>query len=714
MSGQACANEIDVAFDELCKVTRTKLQSLITAGGLKDPFVYLQRIEYELSVFKQSGYSSILLIISDYIKWARANGVVVGPGRGSAAGSLVVYLAGITTIDPIHFDLIFERFLNPERVSLPDIDTDFSSRDAVVGYLKEKYGANRVVKVGVPSLFKPRSAIDEFSRELGVDWGDAKRINKLVGDNQTFEAAFKEAPELEVFKQQYPQLFDLAAKAQGYVRLTTTHPSAVILTNGPIGCEIPLQRARGEKEELVTQWDGEELDKIGFVKLDILTIDNLRIISNTIEMLPGDSEVVDFYNLPLDDQKTLDGFNRGETVGVFQLEEPKSVGILTGLNEITFNDIISVNACIRPGLDVEQFIHARNDPSLIEYMVPECEPILSETYGVVLFQEQVMRMCVDLAGFSMSQADVFRKIIAKTANQRIDFSDADHARFRDGYTAKGIDPNKFDKVWASILACQNYIFCKAHSVAYAHIAYADMYLKQHFPLQFMCACLQTRSREIYVQECARLGIKLLPPDVNLSAANYEIEGDSIRMGLSGIKHVGKAIKVLARRPYSDEFDFFDKAKPGKKLLHALVYGGAMDCFGDRSKMAYAMCELDNKPSVGFLAMQEKEHLGFYLVNNPLGGFEKDLKGTVTPDTYQPQRAAIGGMVSRIKLHEAKTGTMAFVTLLTKDGEIECIVWPSDYRAEKKSLVESNIVFGTGKKTEKGNYAIKNLRVLQNV
>ena len=715
MPGQASADKGDVAFEKLSEISRAALQTLITEGGLyADPFQYMRRLEYELRVYKDSGYSDVILIICDYIGWAKENGVVVGPGRGSAAGSLVVYLTGITTIDPIRFGLFFERFLNPDRVSLPDIDTDFSDRAAVIGYLQQRYGQNRVAKVGVPSLFKPRSAVDEFARELEITFDEAKRINKLVGDAQTFDQAFQDAPDLHAYVERYPELFKLARRSVGYVRMTTTHPSAVILTKDPIGIEIPMQRGRGEKEVLVTQWDGEELDTLGYVKLDILTIDNLRIIDECVNMLPEEGRP-DFYNLPLDDKKTLDGFKRGETVGVFQLEEPKSVGILQGLDSVTFEDVCAVNACIRPGLDVAQFIHAHNDANLIVYDVPEVEPILSETYGVILYQEQVMQIMRDLGGFTMAESDKVRKIIAKTANQRSqDGLTAVHDKFKAGYLAKGLNPEQFDQLWSHILSCQNYIFNKAHATCYGYIAYADMYLKQHYPLQFMCAALQVRSKELYIKDCKRMGIEVRPPDVNRSAVNYTIEDDAIRMGLGNIKHVGKAAKVLARRPYQDEFDLFEKAKPSRKVLSALVYGGACDALGERRQIAYTMCELDEQPTLGHLAMEEKAHLGFYLIHDPLGDHEQALKGTVTPESRQPARGVVGGMISRVKVHEARTGPMAFVVLLTAQGEMDTLVWPSDFEIEKKKLVEGAVIMAQGRRTDKGNYSMSKIRVLSNV
>lgn len=708
-----------VAFTALKSICRGRLQSLINSGQLTgSPLTYVSRLEHELSVYEASGYSSVILIIADYIKWAKENGVVVGPGRGSAAGSLVVYLVGITSIDPIRFGLIFERFLNPERISLPDIDTDFSDRDAVIDYLKERYGTNRVVKVGVPSLFKPRSAIDEFARVLGVDYDTTKKITKAIGDSTTFVEAFKNSPELATYEADYFDLFKLARSIQGYVRQITTHPSAVILTRTPIGSEIPLHKISGQAKtgELATQWDGEELDSFGYVKLDILTVDNLSIIDRCIKMVDAG---IDFYDLPLDDDKTLAGFKAGETVAVFQLEEPKSVGILQALDTVTFNDVVSVNACIRPGLDVGRFIRSRNDPSEIDYLLPELEPILKDTYGVILFQEQVMRMCVDLAGFTMGGADKFRKIIAKTANQREDFSTEDKEKFRLGYIEKGFDPDKFEKLWSMILACQTYIFNRAHATCYGYIAYADMYLKRHYPLQFMCAALQTRSREIYVKECDRLGITILPPDVNCSEANYSIEGDKIRMGLSCIKHVGtKAKAIIARRPYADEFDFIERAKPNQKQLEALCYSGALDGLlkegKDRSRLIGYMLRdgSHDQPSLAELAVGEKESLGFYLVCNPLGDFYDELNGTVTPNTKQPVHAIVGGLISRIKLHEAKTGTMSFITLLTMDGEMDAVVWPKDYSIEAHKIAVGNVVVGKGRKTDRGNYSLKDITVLK--
>ena len=705
-------------FGKLQKLCRENLQKFLKENKLAaSPLEYVRRLEYELKAFGKSGYASIILIISDYIRWARENKIVVGPGRGSAAGSLVVFLSGITTIDPLRFGLIFERFLNPERVSLPDIDTDFSDRDSVIDYLREKYGQNRVAKVGVPSLYKPRSAIDELSHAFDVDFNENKRITKLIGDADTFDEAFKASPVLDEYEKKYREMFSMARKLHGTVRQITTHPSAVILTRGPIGSEIPMQKAPGEAGkigQLVTGWDGEELDSLGYVKLDILTVDNLSVINNTITMLADKN--IDFNDLPIDDRHALVGFEAGETVAVFQLEEPKTVSILQKLKDIKFQDVCAVNALIRPGLDVSQFINARNSGQ-VDYLIPELEPILRDTYGVILYQEQVMKMCVDLAGFTMAKADKVRKIIAKTANQRsVDGLKPIYEDFKKGYLEKGLDPDQFEKLWQKILACQDYIFNKSHACCYGYIAYADMYLKRHYPLQFMCSALQTKSREIYIKECERLGIKILPPDVNKSEENYTIEGDAIRMGLSCIKHVGaKAKVIISRRPYTDEFQMISRAKPNAKQIESLAYSGAFDCFGDRSKIVKHLCKqgFNEQVSLGELASGEKEALGFYLVHDPLSQFSEELKGCTTPESVkQPLHAWIGGMVTRIKEHQAKTGMMAFVNLLTEGGESDVVVWPSDWPMQKKRIKIGNVILARGKMTDKGSYSINEVTVLR--
>lgn len=730
MQGTSEAGKDQLDIDLLRKICSDRLAFISSKGQLyADLSVYQARLDREIAVYDKSGYASIILIISDYINWARNNGVVVGPGRGSAAGSLVVFLSQITTIDPIRFDLIFERFLNPERISLPDIDTDFSDRDLVIEYLRSKYGQNRVAKVGVPSLFKPRSALDEFARMLGIDFAEAKRITKLVGDAKTFDEAFEISPDLQKFETQYQELFSLSRAIQGYVRQITTHPSAVILTSGPIGAEIPMQRPPGAESKegyLVTGWDGEELDTLGYVKLDILTVDNLSTIDKSIQLIKErHGVVIDFYDLDLYDKVALEGFENGETVAVFQLEEQKSISILKSLPGITFDEVCAVNALIRPGLDVDQFINARNNHTP-EYIIPELKPILSDTYGVILYQEQVMKMCVDLAGFSMAKADKVRKIIAKTSNQKSDKGLIEiFNEFKEGYLAKGLNPDKFDALWEKILACQNYIFNKSHGTAYGYIAYADMFLKRHYPIEFMCAALQTRSREIFVKECNRLDIRIIPPCVNKSSENYSIDDRSIMVGLSSIKHVGaKAKAIIERRPYSDEFDFFDRAKPNKKQIESLCFSGALDCFlekgsslkmNDRVDLIKRFCKegMSSTVTMAELSNGEKEAIGFYILCNPLGDFDEELSICTTPGSLnQPQSTLVGGMVSRIHEHQCKTGFMAFVSLLTIDGEMDTILWPSTWAIEKKSVKVGNIIRGIGRKTDRGNYAISNVKVLR--
>lgn len=703
----------------LTSITKERLESLIASKKIyASASDYRARLDHELKVFASSGYSSIILIIADYIKWARENGVVVGPGRGSAAGSLVVYLSGITTIDPIRFGLIFERFLNPERISLPDIDTDFSDRDKVIEYLRNRYGKNRIAKVCVPSFYKPRSAIDEFSRALELELKENKRITKLIGDAKTFDEAIKSEPALADIEQENPDLFRLARSVQGFVRQVTTHPSAVILSRGPIGSGIPMQKPPGADSEgyLATGWDGEELDSLGYVKLDILTVDNLSVINKTIELVKQRHKVeIDFYNLDITDRHALEGFELGETVAVFQFEEQKSVSILKQLDGITFEEVCAVNALIRPGIDVAKFIRSRNSGE-VKYLIPALEPILKETYGVIIYQEQVMRICVDVCGFTMAEADKFRKIIAKTSNQAKGFGDEDHDRFKRGYDEKGQPPDKFDNLWSMILACQSYLFNKSHGYAYGYIAYADMFLKRHYPIEFMCAALQTKSRDLFIKECDRLGIRVLPPSVNKSGIDYEIEDKSIRMGLSCIKHVGaKSKTIMQRRPFNDEFDFLERAKPNQKQIVSLCYSGALDCFGDRQDITRRFCKqsFNEEVTLAELAAGELETFGFYLIFNPLGPFEERLQNCITPmSARKPRDVLVGGLVSRVHEHQCKNGKMmAFVNLITIDGEMDVIVWPDDWFGEKKQVKVGRVIIANGRKLDNGGYSIKQSEVL---
>lgn len=704
--------EYDANFEKLCEITRNKLDNLRDDDKLYSDYnIYSDRLDYELSVFDQSGYSNVILIISDYICWAKQNDVVVGPGRGSAAGSLVVYLCDITTVDPIKHNLIFERFLNPDRVSLPDIDTDFSNRDSVIEYLREKYGSNRVAKVGVPSLYKPRSAIDEIARSIGLDFNQTKKITKLIGDAKTFDQAFAHEPSLVEVEKEHSDLFELARNAQGYVRQITTHPSAVILSRGPIGAEIPMQKPPGSSKDgvLATGWDGEELDTLGYIKLDILTIDNLAIIDKAIKLIQERTgKVIDFYDLPLDDDYVLQGFVNGETVAVFQLEEAKSVGILKSMPGISFDEVCAVNALIRPGLDISQFLKARNHGD-IQYVIPALAPILSETYGVILYQEQVMRICVDIAGFSMAEADKFRKIIAKTANQSVSFSSDDKDRFRDGYLNNGHDLEKFDDLWAMILSCQTYVFNKAHATCYGYIAYADMWLKRHYPIEFMCSALSIRSKEVYVKECGRLNINVRQPCVLTGDENYTIIDNEIVIGLSSVKHVGKkASTIIARRPYHDEFDFMSRAKPSKKQIESLIYSGSLDCFGSRTSIAHNFCKesLHDEVTISDLANGELDSLGFYLKHDPLSEYQDQLKSCITPlSIKQPKIARVGGMVNRIYEHQCKNGKMmSFINLLTREGDMDILMWPDDWSYSKKIISVGCVIVAQGTKTDSGTYA----------
>jgi DNA polymerase III subunit alpha len=338
-------------------------------------------------------------------------------------------------------------------------------------------------------------------------------------------------------------------------------------------------------------------------------------------------------------------------------------------------------------------------------------PILDETHGVILYQEQVMRICVDIAGFSMPEADKVRKIIAKTSNQQdpIGLSKVYHS-FAEGYLAKGHPKAKLAGLWDKILACQRYVLCKSHSTAYAYIAYANMYLKTHWPLQYMCAALQTKNRELFVNECRRLNIDVLPPDINKSQENFCIEGDSIRIGLSNIKNVGRSAKIIKGQPYTDEFDFVDRAKPRKKALQFLIYAGALDMFDDRANLISVFCQGSRGTSIGDMANYEKEAIGYYVSMDPLEKYKDQLRDCIKADE-RPLKCKLGGLILRVHVHQAKTGPMCFVSLLIEGGEVDTLIWPSNFAIEYPKLGVGNVITASAKLTPRGSFAIRDIKVI---
>ena len=569
-----------------------RLAELKSGPGLAAPEAeYRERLDYEIEVIKKKGFASYFLIVADFIEWARSRGIPVGPGRGSAAGSLVAYSMGITNLDPLRYGLLFERFLNVERTSLPDIDVDFcmQRRDEVIEYVRSKYGGKEyVAQIATFGQLKARAVVRDVGRALGFKPKEIDPIAKLIpeGPDVSLEKALSAEPrlrELAEKDERVARLFAIARALEGLPRHPSIHAAGVVIADRPLTEYLPLMK--GEKGEIVTQFDMKVVEKIGLIKFDFLGLKTLTIIDQTLKLIRQyyDREI-DLNAIPLDDEKTFELLRRGETDGVFQLESSGMKDLLRRLSPTDFNDLIAVLALYRPGpLEsgmVEQYIEVKHGRRKPDYLHPRLEPILRETYGVILYQEQVMKIAQELAGYSLGEADILRKAMGKKipevmAKQR--------ERFVSGAVERGIDRGLAEHIFDLMEKFAGYGFNKSHSAAYALVAYQTAYLKAHYPLCYMAALLSYemgKAEEVmkYVAVCRRMGIEVLPPDVNASGVSFGIEGEGIRYGLAAVKNVGVAAaeEIVREReekgPYRSFADFCLRVDPGrvnKRVLRPL-------------------------------------------------------------------------------------------------------------------------------------------------
>lgn len=698
---------------------------------------YKDRLDYELEVIKRLNFTDYFLIVYEIVKGAKELGVKSGPGRGSAAGSLVVYLLGITCVDPVKYNLLFERMLNPSRASLPDIDLDFSDRDKVVAFIYERFGKNKCVPIGTWSYYQIKSAIDDAARVLDLPYEDAALLKKKIPhDIESLDDAFR-TPEIQTFMQEYgrkynnqtilPEVFEFAKILEGRIRHLGTHAAGIVISDKPIGAELPLWKIENTGD-VVTQWHKDTVDSLGYLKIDVLGLSNLTIIQDTIRLI---GQEIDIDALDLADKKVYQEFGKGNTVGIFQLESPDTVGILKGIKVTKFADIYNITSVIRPGLDREGYIDNHNDPTKVKYIIPQLEDIFSETHGILLYQEQVMQITMKCAGFSPSDADNIRKIIAKEKGEGIDKWEK---KFVDGCIANNISEADTKKLWKMIFDCRSYLFNKSHACAYSFISYQTMWLKTHYPLQFLTSCLNTFNDVKYVKEAERLGIKVLPPDVNKSKEEYCIEGNSIRMGLKYVKHLGSSAKsVITNAPYASFQDFLSKCSVRRNGLVCLVQSGAFDSLDKRGILLGRLMRTveilekntganivtvfeqvtDSKEIEKFELLKfEKEVVGFYISEDPIERFKERLKGTETDNTATKKSIKLGGMITAVKIHKAPSGNMAFIKLLSLVDEFELVVWPSVYKKVGPNLQVGEVIRGAGVKTEKGNYSLESFETLK--
>ncbi len=724
-----------------------------------DEKLYDDRIEYEIDLIKSMGFSGYFLIVADFISYAKKNGIPVGPGRGSAAGSLVAYSLGITDLDPIEHGLIFERFLNPARKSMPDIDVDFciNGREDVFKYVVEKYGGGDfVAQIITFGKLKTRAVIRDVGRALDIPLSEVDSIAKMVPDvlNIGLDDALEQEPRLKDLAKKKPEIADLISICrvlEGLPRHASTHAAGVVIADRPLVEYMPLYK--GKKGEVVTQFDMKCVEKIGLVKFDFLGLRNLTVIANTLSLIATQGGTPpDLSNLDFNDPATYQLLGSGDTTGVFQLESSGMKDLLMRLKPESFDDIIALVALYRPGpLDsgmVDDFVDRKHGKKTVEYIVPQLEPILKETYGVIVYQEQVMKIAGDLANYSMAEADDLRKAMGKKIPEIMAMH---RERFMQGAAENGIPSDKAGKMFYLMEKFGGYGFNKSHSAAYALIAYQTAFLKAHFPVEFMASLLTSEMHSTdgvvkYIGECRSQGIEVLPPDINESEKTFTVTGSMIRFGLVAVKNVGESaiesiIEARKNGRFSSLFEFCERVdlkRVNKRVVESLIKCGAFDStenyrsrmtasledcmdYGQRVQKEKAdpqmglfnltedqkainmptLSEIDEWDEKQFLAF-EKESLGFYITGHPLNEYEDLLEKFTNTDSVKlkeqndGESVRIGGMIRNTKIIKTKRGDlMAFVTLEDLHGDVEIIVFSALYTKVYDLLTDDNAVLVRG-------------------
>ncbi len=724
-----------------------------------------ERLEYELSVILKMGFVGYFLIVWDFVNFARSNGIPVGPGRGSAAGSLVAYCLGITNIDPLAYDLLFERFLNPERVSMPDIDIDFcyEKRELVIRHVIEKYGRDHVSQIVTFGTLGAKAVVRDVGRVLGMTFSEVDEIAKLVPSdlNITLEKAFTLEPELKKFCDRSPQvkrLFEIAAVLEGLARNMSTHAAGILISDRPLAERVPL--ARGANGELCTQYEKDALEAIGMLKMDFLGLRTLTVIDQclqTIRQVHG--RTLDIDRLDLADRKTYELLSRGNTAGVFQLESSGMRDILTKMDIATFDELQTVLALYRPGPMrlIPDYLARKKGETQVVYDHPLLEPVLKVTYGIMIYQEQVMKCANVIAGYSLGQADTLRKIMGKKDVSKMVEQKESFVR---GAVKNGIPHETAVKIFETMSYFAGYGFNKSHSAAYAMVAYQTAWLKANYPVEFMAALLSSEMGNLdklgpLLTECRDMGLKVLPPDINESNASFTVAGTTgIRFGFTAIKNVGRAAadRIVEVRSqggvFGDLTDFIgrvDSRVVNRKVLESLVRAGCFDRLvanraalidgmdallrlsvqsqKDRDQGQISMfdmfAETDFKPEKfsppdvppwdrNTMLAHEKELMGFYVSGHPLDEFRQYLRsicdcraGTIE-SLGARKRAAAGGIIRtlRISLTKAKQEKMAILTLEDVEGTLTVVVYPQAYQTYGALLEEGRILVALGETSDR--------------
>lgn len=724
------------------------------------------RFEFEFNTIRDMGYIDYFLIVWDFIRYARKHEIQVGPGRGSAAGSVISFCLGITDVDPLKFDLLFERFLNPERVSMPDIDIDFcyERREEVIEYVNRKYGDSHVAQIATFGTMAARNAIRDVGRALDMSYAKVDYIAKQIPQalNMTIEKALEIS---ESFKSIYEkeddskELIDMAIKLEGLPRHTSTHAAGVVISKDELTEYVPLTR---NDKIIATQFNMIELEELGLLKMDFLGLRTLTVIRDAINLIEENyGKKISFEKFDYNDPDVLKMFARADTLGVFQFESSGMRAFLKELKPDEFSDLVAANALFRPGpmKQIPKFVGSKHDKSKISYLHPKLEPILKSTYGCIVYQEQVMQIVQQIGGYSLGRADIVRRAISKKKmkvmeEERKNFIYGNVEEEVSGAIANGVDEKTANEIYDLIIDFADYAFNKSHSVAYSVVAYRTAWLKYYYPREFMAAQTSTYTNDIkqvslYIEEIKRLGIEILPPNINYSFKNFTVEDGKIRFGLKAVKNVGNNLidvivkardngKFKSLKDFVDRINAIDKSALNKRAVESLIRCGAMDDFNGNRAQYLAIYEKvissssntaknnvvgqfslfessdvqEDLPSLKDFSQKdkldmEKEVVGIYISGHPLDPYRELIEKSADTNTNEifekyrenmlnNSKVKVGGILKAKKTMITKTNKMmAFAQLEDLFGTIELVIFPNVFSKYRELIEDENVVFVEG-------------------
>jgi len=745
------------------------LRSLTNAGatshyGEISPEIQ-KRIDHELNVIKNMGFAGYFLITADFVKYAKESKIPVGPGRGSAAGSIVSYALGITSIDPLKHDLLFERFLNPDRISMPDIDIDFciERRGEVIDYIKDQYGDSSVTQIITFGKMKAKQVVRDVGRVMGYSFSDVDKIAKAIPNelNITLDKALEKSPELsDMADGDYKELMEHSKVLEGMNRHASIHAAGVVIAPGELTDYVPLYKST--TDDVTSQYDMKGLEELGLLKMDFLGLRNLTVIDKAIKLIEASGKSVDIEKLSFENSEVYKLFSKGHTIGVFQFESSGMREFLKKLQPTVLEDLIAMNALYRPGpmSNIDDFISRKHGKKKIAYPHPLMEPILKETHGIIVYQEQVMQIAHEIAGFTLAEADIMRRAMGKKIKSLMDELSI---KFVSGAEQRGIQKNKAEEIFSLIEKFAQYGFNKSHSTAYAYVAYQTAWLKVRFPAEFMSANLTSEMGSIdrivvLINECKKMGIEVRPPDINVSFEDFRpIDNKTISYGLNAIKNVGtKALETIIKErissgPYKNIFDIcsrVEQQKVNKRVLESLVYSGSMDSLeGSRAQNLDAVDiaikygqkiqqevdknqvdlfgagesqnELIKTPTLGNCdewsekeaLSKEMEVLGLYVSGHPLLEHADDLEEFTTVSFEEGQEISkkdtvlVGGMITKIvRRYDKRNREMAFFDLDCLGGHAEIVVFSDCYKSYGNLIDDGKVVFVRGKPSETSDFS----------